>query len=349
MRKTILSVILISMVISFPSNSQGLLKKVANSMKDELLGTGKSGNSASQQPEPSCACSQPEMVLDLGGKLQLDYSEIAINTTEDGSLIVQDRISGNFYLVKGGVTTGPIRPGDPRVAAYENMDDGNMNPEDILIAYKNYISKSGDKYNINFGGKTYGPYSQITQFALPKSGDKFAAIVIENIVVNESEGQKMDEAINKAKTEQEKMDLAMQYAAQMQQKMIAGGGPASMLPKLVTNIPDANWDPTQVGGTIQGKWKYDDVVVSAYTKIMDLKGNTIIAIKPDHAVSGKIFISSDNTRYAAYSYGTLTFSDNTKLTDLFNPQLIKADGKFYLTYMYYSPKRNAIVQCKIAF
>ena len=62
-----------------------------------------------------------------------------------------------------------------------------------------------------------------------------------------------------------------------------------------------------------------------------------------------LFVNSNNTKYAFYNSGTLTFSDNTTMTDLFNPYLVKADGKVYLSYMYYSPKNNAIMQHKIPF
>jgi hypothetical protein len=78
-------------------------------------------------------------------------------------------------------------------------------------------------------------------------------------------------------------------------------------------------------------------------------GNKVVAIKPEHNGAGKIFINSSNTKYAVEGYGTLTFSDETTLSDLFNSRLIKTDGKVFLAYMYYSPKKNAIMQCKIAF
>ena len=68
---------------------------------------------------------------------------------------------------------------------------------------------------------------------------------------------------------------------QMQQKMVQGGGPGTMLPKLVTNIPDATYDPTQsVGGVLNGNIKYDDILFVAYDKIKDLQGKTLLTIKP---------------------------------------------------------------------
>src|SRR5450759_4809012 len=62
-----------------------------------------------------------------------------------------------------------------------------------------------------------------------------------------------------------KMDLAMQYAQQMQQKMLSAGGISNSQPKLITNIPGATFDPlTSLGGILNGKVKYDDILLVAY-------------------------------------------------------------------------------------
>ena len=37
------------------------------------------------------------------------------------------------------------------------------------------------------------------------------------------------------------------------------------------------------------------------------------------------------------------------MSDLFNPHLVKVGGQVYIAYMYYSPKRNSLMQCKIPF
>ena len=158
----------------------------------------------------------------------------------------------------------------------------------------------------------------------------------------------MEEAIKNAKTDQERMDLAMKYSQEMQQKMIEGGGASGIMPKLVTNVPNAAIDPMKSLG-ITGKIKFDDILVVAYDKILDLQGKTLITLKPELAASEVLFLNSTNTKYAVGGYGNLTFSDGTTLAELFNPHLIKADGKIYLSYMYYSPKKNAIMQCKILF
>jgi hypothetical protein len=141
----------------------------------------------------------------------------------------------------------------------------------------------------------------------------------------------------------------MKYAGQMQQKMVAAGGPAGIMPKLVTSMPDANFQPMNDGTGLYDRMKYDDVLSLKYDQLVDLKGNKIISIKPQHAAAKEVFVNSTNTKYAWYDYGTLNFSDGTTLSELFNPHLLKADGKVYLAYLYYSPAKNAIMRCKILF
>jgi hypothetical protein len=160
----------------------------------------------------------------------------------------------------------------------------------------------------------------------------------------------MEEEINKAKTDQEKMDLAMKYSQQMQQKMMNQGGPESMQPKFVSNVPVNNADILSViTGSFNTTMKYDDILVTSGNKVMDLQGKTIYTFPNGYYDFSNTFLSTDNSKYANYTYGTLTISDGKKLSELFNPILIKSDGKIFLAYMYYSPKRNAIMQCRIPF
>jgi hypothetical protein len=108
---------------------------------------------------------------------------------------------------------------------------------------------------------------------------------------------------------------------------------------------------TQGQVTLNGSMKYDEILFSSYSgNIVDLKGNPVITMKPDQTLSKTVFINSANTKYVYEVYGELNFSDGSpKLSDLFNPHLIKEEGKVYIAYMYYSPKKNALMQCKIEF
>ena len=353
MKKSILFLMVICILFGNPVYAQvsRVLNKVTNPVTNDVTGKPESvTKTTNQEPEPKCACEQPELILDLGGKLKLMYSEITLSLKDDGSLLVKDIISNNFYIVKDGKTDGPIMAGDPRLAGFENANNGDVTKETNPWANNEYISNSGGKYTIKFNGKSYGPFSQINQFKVTKSKDKFAAIVVENIPVSEADGKKMEEAIKNAKTDQEKMDLSMKYAQEMQQKVTQGGGPTSIMPKLVTNIVGVTYDPLKsVGGNLTSNIKYDDILFSTYDKVIDLSNKVLLTLKSDASGAKDLFVNTGNTKYAFYNYGTLTFSDGTVMSELFNPHLVKVNGQVYIAYMYYSPKKNAIMQCKIPF
>lgn len=351
MKKSIF-IILLSLILSYPATSQGLLNKVKNSVTRELPdnsveGSGK--NSSKPAPEPSCACSDAVLFMDLG-RFKIDYKEISLSMKDDGSILVKDKISGKFYIAKNGVTEGPFNEGDPRIKGFDPVrDDDDENDDDWLKKFPGFISKSDGKYLIKINGKSFGPYAQLNDFAVSRLKGKFAAIVIENILVTEDQGKKMEEAIKNAKTDQERMEIAMKYGQQMQQKMTEGGGPGSLQPIMVSNIPGVNSDAMiYMGGKLNSNIKYDDILVVTPDKIIDLQGKGVLSLEYGTNYQN-LFVNSSNSRYAGYNYGTLTFSDKTTLSDLFNPFLIKSDGKVYLSYMYYSPARNSVMQCKIPF
>jgi hypothetical protein len=346
-------VIIISLVISMISGNHlmaqgGLLKKVSNSVNKEVLGKSETADNAKTEPEPSCASDQAIKAMDLGGKLEIDYNELSISILSDGRILAQAHGSDEYYVAKGGVTSGPYKAGDPQIADFVPKDPDDKTEAGFLAKNKPYITKSGDKFLITFAGKKYGPYARIDNFTVSRSKDKFAAMVTETVVVTEDQGKKMEEAMKNAKTDQERMDLAMEYAQQMQAAMTEGGGPESMQAKLVTNIPNAKYDMMKsAGGTLNGNIKFDDIVIFAYDKIIDLQMNVVLTLKSEAIGSKDLFVNSNNSKYAFYNSGKLTFSDNTSLTDLFNPYFLKTDGKVYLSYMYFSPKNKAIMQHKI--
>jgi hypothetical protein len=358
MKRLILFFLALCFIFGNPVYSQkgGLLKKVTNSMTNELLGRPEGGRTInnSNQPEPACACDPAELVVGLGGKLQLDYKELTISSLDDGSLLLRNRMGGQYYIVKDGVTQGPLSDQDPRVTQFEpsdNEENSRSKSIDLLIQQnKPYLSRSGDKILITFDGKTYGPYAIVNSFVVSKLKDKFAAIVTPTVVITEAQGKNMDDEIKKAKTEQEKMDLAMKYTMEMQQKMAQGGGAQNITPKLVSNVPNAVSDGmTFMGGNLNNKIKYNEILLVFSDKVTDLEGKVLATFQPGTFGGENFFLKSDNSRYASYTYGTITFSDKVIMTDCFNPYLTKVNGQVYLTYMYYSPKKNAIMQCKILF
>lgn len=354
MRKLLVSSLILCILFSISANAQvgKFLKNVKNSVKQELVGTPNAkSNNTNTRPEPPCACDPAELIMEMG-KYQIDYTELNISVLDDGSILVRDIPTDNFYVARSGITEGPYKSGDPRINRFRGQEKSGKEADekDLPDIYKGYVTKTGEKYLITFNGKNYGPYALITKFLVTNSKDKFAAMVTENIVATEEQGKKMDEAIKNAKTEEERTQLAMKYSLQLQEKMMSGGGPQSMMPKFITNIPGASVDDmVAMGAQFYSNMKYDDILLVSMNNIMDVQGKTIMTFNSSDCEPSSMFISSDNSRYACYRYGTLKFSDNKTMSDLFNPHVIKVDGKIYLAYMYYSPKRNAIMQCKIPF
>jgi hypothetical protein len=348
MKKSVLVLGALLFLMSYPLESQGLLNKVKNAVSKDVSGN---NNKNVSKPEPKCACSNAKIVIDLG-KYTIVYEEITICTKDDGSILIYDKVGSKYYISRDGKSEGPYTEGNPKIAGFcSDNDEGVSNEKaDALMArYPEYISMSGEKYLIKFGGKNYGPYAIINDFAVSSTKDKFAAIVTENVMVTEDQGKKMEEAMKNAKTDQERMDIAMKMGQQMQNQMMQGGGAGSIQPKMVSNIPGATYDMmTWMGGRLNSRVKLGDILVVASDRILDLKGKTIMK-RTESNNSADIFINTNNTRYAFYNYGTLTFDDNTTLSELFNPYLTKTDGKEYLNYMYYSPGKDAIMQCAIPF
>jgi hypothetical protein len=351
MKKSILILLALCIISGNPLDAQinRLLNKVSKSVTAEKKPVGSSvSENANKDPEPKSACENPELIVGLGGKLKLMYSELSISISDDGSILLKDRTSSDYYIVRNGTPEGPIKEGDPRLAGFDNVKENSDNKTPSW-ANNEFITKSGEKYTINFGGKAYGPYAEIRQFKVTKSKDKFAAVVVQNVAITEASSKKMEEAMKNAKTDQEKMDLSMKYAQEMAQNMQKAGGMAGTMPKLVTNIQGATWDPMLAQGILSNAIKYDEILIPSYDKIIDLTNKVLITIKPEAGASEKLFVNTPNTKYAYYNYGTLSFGDGTTLPDLFNARLIKSNGTASIAYMYYSPKTNAIMQCKIPF
>ena len=307
--KKSLFLLVICFIFTNPASAPGLLRDLTGSVKNELTGNSKNNGSFTRQTEPACACAQPEFIIELGGKLKIDYKELGVLTMDDGSFLLRDGASDKFYILKGGVTQGPFDQEDPRIAGYQNFDLSGSNQDDALARYKGILSKSGERYLIKMGGKTYGPFIDIQNFTVSRSGDQFGVV------------------------------------AYVPDKNYEGG-----VPKFITNIPNVTVDMINtMNAYMCGGIKYDEILVVMEDRIINLQGKTLFTIKPEMTNCDNLFINTSGTKYAYYDFGTLTFSDKTSLPDTFNPHLVKVGGTVYLAYMYYSPKRNAIMQCKIPF
>ena len=356
MKRFTIAVLALCLLLAVPVTGQkGFLNKVSKSVSNatnDVLGKpDQSGDAQKTEPEPSCASDEATIAMDLGGDLKIDYKELSISILSDGRILAQAHGTDEYYIAKDGVTTGPYKAGDPKIADFVPREDQEDSKADPSVRYKPYVTKSGEKYLITFAGKKYGPYAVINDFKVTRSKDKFAAMVTESVAVTENQAKKMEEAMKNAKDDQERMELAMEYAQLMQQNVDFSKGASTLTPQFISNIPDAGFDPMKVqNGILNSDVKYDDILLVSYdAKIYDLRGKLLFTAKPEAASAKNLFVNSNNTRYAYYNSGVLTFSDNTKVTDMFNTQMVKADGKVYISYMYYSPKRNAIMQHKIPF
>jgi hypothetical protein len=345
----------ICLVIINPAAGQksGFLNKVTKSAND-ILGKSDKNESFSKkkvQPEPPCASDLAIIVMDLGGKLEIDYDELSISILSDGRILAQAHGIDEYYVAKDGVTSGPFKAGDPQIADFVPKDSDDKSEAAFLARNKPYITKSGEKFLITFGGKKYGPYARIDNFTVSKSKDKFAALCTETILMTEAQGNDMETAMKNAKDDQERMELAMQYSQQISETMAKGGGTEGLQSKLISNIPNAFYDPIKMPNALpNAEIKYNDILMVSYdNKIYDIHGKLLFTMKQEAQGAKNLFISEDNSKYAYYNSGTLNFSDNTKMTELFNPHLVKADGKVFLSYLYYSPKHSAIMQHKIPF
>jgi len=351
MKKLLSVIFLVSLIAVSQMQAQGFLNKVKNAVSKEITGVSSGSGSANVDPEPECACEAPALIISLS-KFKINYREMNVGNKKDGSILIQDRETGKSYVVRDGVTSGPYESGDPAISGFdaEMENSGLAEDELILVKFKGYITKSGEKFLIKFNGKSYGPYAQIHDFTVPKSNDNFAALVVENVVTTENDTRKMEDAINNAKTEEERMQLAMKFGQEMAQRTMDAGGAEGVLPKMVTNVAGAVNDPTTMAmGKLNSTAKYDEIVMILPDKAINLQGKTLITLGSIDYETESLFISSDNKKYATFDYGTLTFSDKTTLAEVFNPYLTKKDGKVYLTYMYYSPGKNAIMQCYLPF
>lgn len=360
MRKSIIFALIVSVFIAVNFNAHaqlgGMMNKAKNKLLDKALGNSDSGNdskSPAVKDDPLCACSDATIAFKFTEGLKINYKEATFSVSEDGTLLVFDMVSKKYYTAKNGVLQGPYEADDPIVRQFDLSEEEKgkqLSMDELLVKYKGFIVPSGEKYAINFGGKSYGPFAVIQSFVLNHSKTKFAAMAAKDVLMTADQGEKMELEAKNAKTDQEKMALAMKMSQQMQERMMAAGGEMDMLPKLVSNIPGAKSD-MMLGNNFSGKVKFDDIVTIGYDKITDLTGKTLISFDPQKLNnSGNGFwLSSDNARIASYNYGLLSLSDGKEFTEVFCPYLVKDASKLYLTYMYFSPVNNAVMQCRLPF
>jgi hypothetical protein len=349
MNKSLILSLILCMLSITQSNAQlgRLMNNVKRSVAKELLNN--DGNDSETAPEPSCAREPADVIFNVG-KYDINYAECYVDVLEDGSVLLNDTPTHNYYISKNGVTEGPYKEDNAKVTRFKQALQGDEN-EDIITKYKDYISGKENKYMITFKGKTYGPYTNIGSFAVTKSGDKFVALVGDNPFLTSDEGAKLEEEMKNAKSDIERTQIAMRISKLMEEQLNSTGNfLGATVPKVISNVPNVTKDSlTILGSEFNSSMKYDDILLVSSNTIMDLSGKTLLTFDSSNCSPESMFVFSDNSKYACYKYGTLTFSDGSTLSELFSPHLVKHDGKVSLAYMYYSPKRKSIMQSEIPF
>lgn len=346
---------LLCFMLSFNANAQ--LQRIANKVKNQTVNR-VLGNSEPEavkadtiKKEPDCACDDAKKILVFDQGILLDYKEASFSANDEGEILIYNKLDQKYYTIKDGVKSGPYEQNDPVVRKFD-LPGENYNDEqkiaDLMARYKGMIVPSGEKYSIKFAGKTYGPYAVISSFCLNQSKTKFAAIVTANMMMTEAQAKSIEERMKNASSDQERMAISMEMSEQMQKTMMEQGGQLDIAPKIVSNIPNAKYEISS--GSFSSKIKYDEIVFLTYDRITDLTGKLLKAFNPQLVnPSNGLWLSSDNTQIATFDHGTLTMGDDKVCTEVFCPYLIKAEGKVYLSYMYFSPANNAIMQCKTPF
>jgi len=202
MRKSIIFALIVSVFIAvnFSARAQlgGLLNKAKNKLLDKALGNSDSVNdskSTAVKDDPLCACSDATVAFKFTEGLKINYKEATFSVSEDGTLLVFDMVSKKYYTAKNGVLQGPYEAESLIVRQFDLPEEekGKQLSMDVLLErYKGFIVPSGEKYAINFDGKTYGPFAVIQNFVLNNSKTKFAAMVVKDVLMTEDQGAQME-------------------------------------------------------------------------------------------------------------------------------------------------------------
>jgi len=336
----------ISMAVIAPVSAQlgGLMNKLKKEVVNRVTGT-----SSGTVQDPSCATDDAVVVYQFAKNEKIVMNEISVFRTSKGVLLIQNKMSKDYYAVVDGKQTGPFKEGDPALDQFGFYSGQGEDSDDVTIKFKGYVFKQGNRFVIRFDGKTYGPYDEILSFIPSANMDKFVAAVYEKMIKESDFGDmsKYQKEMDNAKTEAEKTRIAMQMSQQLSSVMMEKGG-MSTGPTVVSNIPDVTWNP--VMANISNEIKYNEILQVTQFDIKDLQGNSLYTFKNQQwGMYEKYWLSSDNKRFVGYSSGKITFSDGKEINELFSPYLDQKDGKITLNYLYFSPVKEAIMKVSLPF
>jgi hypothetical protein len=353
-RTFLLSIIfLLAGALNYSSQAQlgGLLNKVKNKVVDKALGND-SGKNGSQAKEPDCATGNDMVVFEFDKGFKVDMTEITV-CIQNGDILLFSKLTGKYFVKKKNSDSpeGPYEPDNSEVTRFNcNSTVSSNDKKDFSLIYPEFVSRSGEKYLIQFGGKSYGPYAIIMNFVVSDLKSKFVAQVIPDMMFTEKESKELEKENKNADnmTMEQKMAMARKVQEKMMQKA-ASGNAMDFSMKVISNVPNVS---ENLGATVMysSTIKFDEIVCLGAGQIMDLSGKTIFTydmqkVNPNDG----LWLSSDNSRYVTYSYGLLKFSDGKECNQVFSPWLVKEGDKLFLNYLYYSPKHNAIMQISNSF
>jgi hypothetical protein len=338
--------------LNFSSRAQlgGLLNKVKSKVVDKALGNDSGSKTGTKAQEPGCATENDKVVFEFDKGFKVDMSEITV-CVQDGDILLYSKLTSKYFVKKWNSEDpdGPYEENAPEVTRFVcHAASSSDEKKDFSILYPEFVSRSGEKFLIKFGGKSYGPYAVIMNFVISSLKTKFVAQVIPDVMFTEKEGTRLEKESKNATTMAQQMEMARKVQEQMMQKAV-GGNPMDFQMKIISNVQGV---ADNLGAMVQytSAIKFDEIVCLGAGQILDLSGKTIFNYDPQkvNPYDG-LLLSSDNARYVTYSYGVVKFSDGKECNDVFSPWLSKEDGKVYLNYLYYSPKHNAIMQISNLF
>jgi hypothetical protein len=337
--------VLISFLVGMTASAQigGLMNKIKKEVANRVLGT------SGDVKDPSCATDDAILVYQFSKNEKIVMNEISFCHTNKGALLIQNKLSRDYYVVMDGTQTGPYKEDDPALAAFGYCYDSEDDSGDVTEKFRGFVFKEGNRYVIKFNGKTYGPYDEILSFTMNENQDKFVASVYEKLLKESDLGDmsKIEKEMNNAKTDEERMQIAMQISQKITAVMSEQQA-ISSAPQVVTNIPDVVWNPLM--GTTNNRIKFNDIVVTSMNEIKDLQGNTLFSFNNlENNIYEKFWLSSDNKSWAGYNNGQIIFSNGKKIQEVFSPFLDLSDGNLFINYLYFSPVKEAIMKVRIPF
>jgi hypothetical protein len=341
----IILLILVASTLDMTVSAQlgGLMNKIKKEVANKVLGT------SGDVKDPACATNDAVVIYKFARDEKIAMNEVSFCHTSKGAILIQNKMSKAYYVIMNGKQSGPFPDGDPALNEFGYCSQRMQDTDDVTVKYNGFVFRQGDRYVIRFAGKTYGPYDQILSFTVSSLQDKFVASVYEKMLKESDLGDmsKFEKEIENAKTDAERTQLAMQMSQKVSAAMIQKGG-MSTGPQVVSNIPDVNWNPLLC--TTNSDIKFNDIVEVTMSDIKDIRGNDLYTFKSNEiGLYEKFWLNNDNSQWAGYSNGKITFSGGKEINEVFSPYIDQFDGKTFLTYMYFSPVKEAIMQVRIPF